>query len=145
MQIIQNIRDKGAAIVIAVIALSLIGFILMDAKQGSSRMFSGNASSIGKINGETVDNADFSNRVKQAEDQQEQQSGRRVTGAQIYQLRQNVWDQIVAEKVLTSEFDKLGLTFSPKELVAILYSNDAPPALRQAFTDKTTGQYDLAK
>jgi peptidyl-prolyl cis-trans isomerase D len=145
MQIIQNIRDKGAAIVIAVIALSLIGFILMDAKQGSNRMFSGNSSSIGKINGETVDNADFMKRVKAAEDQQEQQYGRRVTGAQVYQVRQNVWDQLVAEKVLSSEFDKLGLTFSPKELVTILYSNDAPPALRQAFTDKTTGQYDISK
>ena len=29
MQIIQNIREKGAAIVIGVIALSLIGFILI--------------------------------------------------------------------------------------------------------------------
>jgi len=145
MQIIQNIRDKGAAIVIAVIALSLVGFILMDAKQGSNRMFSGNGSSIGKINGETIDNADFMKRVKDAEDQQEQQYGRRVTGDQIYQLRQNVWDQIVAEKVLTTEFDKLGLTFSPKELVTILYSDNAPAALKQAFTDKTTGQYDIAK
>lgn len=145
MQIIQNIRDKGAAVAIAVIALCLIGFILMDAKQGSNRMFSGNASSVGKINGETVDNADFTKRVKDAEDQQEQQYGRRITGDQVYQLRQNVWDQIVAEKVLSSEFDKLGLTFSPKELVTILFSNDAPEALKQAFTDKTTGQYDIAK
>ena len=30
MSIIQTIRDKGAAIVIGVIALSLIGFLLMD-------------------------------------------------------------------------------------------------------------------
>ena len=29
MQIIQNIRDKGAAVVIAVISLSLIGFLLL--------------------------------------------------------------------------------------------------------------------
>ena len=36
MQIIQGIRDKGAAITIAVIALALIGFILMDAKQGGN-------------------------------------------------------------------------------------------------------------
>jgi peptidyl-prolyl cis-trans isomerase D len=145
MQIIQNIRDKGAAIVIAVIALSLIGFILMDAKQGSNRMFSGDNSSVGKINGETIDNTDYSKRVKDAEDQQEQQYGHRVTGDQIYQVRQNVWDQLVAEKVLASEFDKLGLSFSPKELVTILYSDDAPAALKQAFTDKNTGQYDIAK
>jgi peptidyl-prolyl cis-trans isomerase D len=108
-------------------------------------MFSGNSSSIGKINGETIDNADFSKRVKEAEDQQEQQYGRRITGDQVYQLRQNVWDQLVGEKVMTNEFDKLGLSFSPKELVTILYSDNAPPALKQAFTDKTTGQYDITK
>ena len=33
MQIIQGIRDKGAAIVIAIIALSLIGFILIRTRQ----------------------------------------------------------------------------------------------------------------
>ena len=57
MQIIQNIREKGAAIVIVVIALSLIGFILMDAKPGSSGgIFGGNpGSDIGKINGEKIE------------------------------------------------------------------------------------------
>ena len=38
MQIIQNIRDKGTAIVITVIALSLIGFLLMDANTGSGNV-----------------------------------------------------------------------------------------------------------
>ena len=54
MQIIQNIRDKGAAIVIVVIALSLIGFILMDAKPGSNRSFFGESTStsVGEVNGE---------------------------------------------------------------------------------------------
>ncbi|HTB52621.1 MAG TPA: peptidylprolyl isomerase [Ferruginibacter sp.] len=146
MQIIQNIRDKGAAIVIAVIALSLIGFILMDAKQGSNRMFSGANSSVGKVNGQAIDNTAFAKRLKETEDQEEQQTGHAVSGDQVYELRENVWNQMVKENVLLSEFDKLGLTFSPKELVTILYSSeDAPAALRQAFTDKNTGQYDVAK
>ena len=33
MQIIQNIRDKGAPITIVAISLALIAFILMDSKQ----------------------------------------------------------------------------------------------------------------
>jgi len=37
MSIIQTIRDKGAAIVIGVIALSLIGFLLMDARSGAAK------------------------------------------------------------------------------------------------------------
>ena len=50
MQIIQSIRDKGAAIVIVVIALSLIGFILMDAKQGSNQLFGAQSNNVGEIN-----------------------------------------------------------------------------------------------
>jgi len=143
MQIIQNIRDKGAAIVIGVIALSLIGFILMDAKPGSNGgIFSGNpSSSVGKVNGESIEYSEFNAKVKQAEEQY----GGRVSGTQVYEVRQSVWDQIVAEKVLVNEFEKLGLSFSPKEMSSIMFSNDAPYALKQAFTNKETGQYDIAK
>jgi peptidyl-prolyl cis-trans isomerase D len=140
MQIIQKIRDKGAAIVIAVIALSLIGFILMDANIGSRR--SGSASpSIGTINGEKIDSKEYNDKVKQIEEQY----GGRTSGAQIYQIRQSAWDQMVAEKVLSNEFEKLGLIYSPKELSATMFSEDAPQTLKQAFTDKASGQYDIAK
>lgn len=139
MQIIQNIRDKGSAIVIGVIALSLIGFIMMDSRTANSR--SGSTSSIGKINGEAIDSKTLLDKVKQLEDQR----GGRVSGAEVYQLRQNAWEQIVTEKVLNSEFEKMGLVFSPKELSSILFSEDAPQTLKQAFTDKTTGQYDIEK
>ncbi len=143
MQIIQNIREKGAAIVIGVIALSLIGFILMDAKPGSSGgIFSGNPSTeIGIINGEKIESTEFNAKVKQAEEQY----GGQLRGSQTYEVRQSVWDQLVAEKILVKEFDKLGLSFSPKEMSSIMFSNDAPYSLKQAFTDKTTGQYDIAK
>lgn len=140
MQIIQNIREKGAAIVIGVIALSLIGFILMDANLGSNR--SGSASpTIGKINGETIDTKEYASKVEQIE----QQYGGKASGTQIYQIRQSAWDQLVAEKVLSAEFDKLGLVFTPKELSSLMFSEDAPQSLKQAFTDKETGQYDIVK
>ena len=139
MQIIQNIREKGSAIVIGVIALSLIGFIMMDSRTANSR--SGSSSSIGKINGDAIDSKTLLDKVKQLEDQR----GGRVSGAEVYQLRQSAWDQIVTGKVLNSEFEKMGLVFSPKELSSILFSEDAPQTLKQAFTDKTTGQYDIEK
>ena len=41
MSIIQTIRDKGAVIVIAIIALSLIGFLLMDSRSGTGKLFGG--------------------------------------------------------------------------------------------------------
>ncbi len=141
MQIIQKIRDKGAAIVIGVIALSLIGFILMDANLGANRSSASGANSIGKINGVAVENKDYQEKIKQIEEQY----GGRISGPQVYYVRNNAWDQIVTERILSDEFDKLGLSFSPKELTSIMFSDDAPQTLKQAFTDKASGQYDISK
>jgi peptidyl-prolyl cis-trans isomerase D len=90
MQIIQRIRDKGAAIVIVVIALSLIGFILMDSKQGGNRLFNSMSSNVGKVNGENIELAYFNKRVKQTEDQQEQRSGQKLRYSNVPDKRTNV-------------------------------------------------------
>ena len=95
MQIIQTIRDKGAAIVIAVIALSLIGFILMDAKQGGRGMFSSFSTNVGKVNGENIEVNEFNNRVTQLQ-AQEERNGQKGGSARTYQIREQMSNQIVA-------------------------------------------------
>lgn len=144
MQVIQSIRDKGAAIVIVVIALSLIGFILMDAKQGSNRLFASDATSIGKVNGNDITNEEYNNGVKNEEARFKSQYGIDVTGPMAYQVRQSAWDQLVNQKLMIEEFKKLGLSFTAKELGSILFSDEAPPSFKQQFTDKD-GKYDIAK
>jgi len=65
MSIIQTIRDKGAAIVIGVIALSLIGFLLMDARSGAGKgLFGGDNKVIGSVNGKDIEVDEFNARVK---------------------------------------------------------------------------------
>jgi peptidyl-prolyl cis-trans isomerase D len=149
MQIIQTIRDKGAAITIAVIAISLIGFLLMDAKPGSSNsFFSSNNNTIGKVNGESIDRTEFEKKVKYADDmgkQQAQQSGR--PAPELAQVREQVWNQMVAEKVFYAEAKKIGIDFTSKELSALLTSNDqANPFMReQGMVDPATGKLDPSK
>jgi peptidyl-prolyl cis-trans isomerase D len=142
MQIIQNIRDKGTAIVITVIALSLIGFLLMDANTGSNRSGAAPSTVIGSVNGEDIDGNEFNKRVASVEEQ----NGNKTSGPESYRLRQGVWDQVVAEKIFMSEIEKVGITFSPEEMSSILYSSEeAPQTLKQAFTDPKTGVYDVEK
>ena len=146
MQIIQGIRDKGAAIVIIVIALSLIGFILMDAQQGGSRLFAGMSNNVGSVDGEKISVGEFTSQVSQIEDQQEQRNGQRPSGAQIYQVRDQAWNLLVAEKIFYREAEKLGIKFTGKELSALLLSNDpSNPFLQQGLADQATGKLDLAK
>ncbi len=147
MQIIQSIRDKGAAIVIVVISLSLIGFILMDSKQGGNRLFGSLSTNVGKVNGESIELAYFNKRVKQNEDQQEQRSGQKSSGTQTYQTREQMWNQIVAEKIFFAEAEKLGIEFTAKELSYILLSNEQgnPLLQEQGMLDSITGKLDLTK
>jgi peptidyl-prolyl cis-trans isomerase D len=146
MQIIQNIRDKGAAIVIAVIALSLIGFLLMDAQGGGNRLFgASNTTIVGKVNGEAIEIDEFNKRVKEQEAQMEAQ-GRPVAAAQRGQIRNSAWEGMISEKIFYDEAKKLGIALAPKELTAVIYSaDDAPQILKQTFTDPKTGQYDIEK
>ncbi|MEO6406180.1 MAG: peptidylprolyl isomerase [Ferruginibacter sp.] len=146
MQIIQSIRDKGAAIVIAVIALSLIGFILMDARQGSGKMFAGMNSNVGKVNGESIERTYFDKRVRMLETQEEQKSGQKPSGIRSQQIREQLWNQVVAEKIFYAEAEKLGIDLTAKELSSILLSNDpSNPFLQQGLADQATGRLDVAK
>ena len=141
MSIIQTIREKGAVIVIALIAISLISFILMDSmssRRGGSLFGNSNTTSVGIVNGEKININNFNDRVKEVE-QQYPNAG----ASQNNQIMESVWNQMVAEKVVEDQFQKLGITFTPDEMSAIMFSDDAPQQLKQAFTNKETGQYDI--
>jgi peptidyl-prolyl cis-trans isomerase D len=141
MSVIQTIREKGAVIVIAVIALSLIAFILMDSRSGTGKLFGGgNTTTIGVVNGDKIEIGDFNDRVKEME----QQYGNNAS-SQSDQIRKSVWDQMVAEKIITDQFNDLGLAFTPREMSSIMFSDDAPQIMKQTFVDKQTGQYDIAQ
>ena len=147
MQIIQGIRDKGAAVAIIIIALCLVGFILMDAKSGSNTsMFGGNSTSVGKVNGHTIERADFDNRVTQEANKQAAGSGQQPTGAQLLQIRDQVWNQMVAEDVFYEQTDKLGITLTSKELSSILMSNEpSNPFMQERGMLDASGKLDLTK
>lgn len=138
MSIIQTIREKGAIFVIAAIAISLIGFIFMDSMSSTGKLFGGgDQTTIGVVNGESIDYHVFNKKVTEMEQQYGNQAGQRN------QLMQGAWDQLVAEKIIHEQFENLGLVFTPREMSAIMFSEDAPQQLKQAFTDKNTGQYDI--
>ncbi|RZL15132.1 MAG: hypothetical protein EOO89_14535 [Pedobacter sp.] len=142
MSIIQNIRDKAAWIVSGAIALALIAFIAQDAFQGGSRgLFSGNATTIGKVNGKKIEVAPFEERVKMMEEQY-RNANYPVNDMMRQQIRDGVWSEYVEDIILSKEYEKLGLTISDKELNDMLYGPNPPQQLQQQFTDQKTGIYD---
>ncbi len=111
----------------------------MDSRSGTGKLFGGvNTTTLGSVNGDKIEYDEFNAKVKEME-QQYPNSG----SDQRTQIMQSVWDQMVAEKIVKKQFNDLGLTFTPKEMSSIMFSEDAPQQLKQAFTNKETGQYDI--
>ena len=138
MSVIQRIRDKYAALVIALIALSLIAFILMDAFVGRGSGAGSTGTTVGKVNGTKIQREDFEKKISMQQTMYGEQAPPRE------QLIANVWDLTVDELVMEEEYEKLGLQFSPKELSDVLFGANPPQWLKGEFTDKQTGVYNAA-
>ncbi|MBS1663117.1 MAG: peptidylprolyl isomerase [Bacteroidetes bacterium] len=140
MSIIQQIRDKAAWLVFGVIALSLIGFIFMDAR--TSRLFGGSRSTVvGTINGEKIEYNDFQRQVSEQEEQAKMR-GYPMNESIQQNIRESVWAQIVESALLSGDYSTLGLDVSDKEVNDMLVGANAIPDVKQAFTDPKTGIFD---
>ena len=139
MSVIQKIRDKGAWIMFGLIAIALISFILQDRALGGGRggIFT-NTTTLGKINGVSIERVDFEAKLSMMQKMYGQQAGNRE------QLIPNVWNQEVERIINEQEYDKLGLVVSDKELSDILFDPQQSP-LKREFTDEKTGVFDVNK
>ncbi len=133
MSVIQRIREKAAWFVFGAIALSLVAFILQDAfKPGKGSMFS-DSSTVGKVNGMSIDRTDFEDKLTFYE---------QANGTKREELIGSLWDYMVEQSVLEQEYNKLGLQYTSKELSDALFGANPPSWMQQAFTDPATGIYN---
>jgi peptidyl-prolyl cis-trans isomerase D len=144
MSIIQKIRDKAAWLVFGLIAVSLIGFLLMDARSIGGRAAASTSGTIGSVNGEKLEYADFQKQVSEREDQYKSQ-GYPVNDMLSQNIREEVWKQFEEGAVLNTEYQKLGIDVSDKELNDMLVGANAVPEIKKAFTDPNTGMFDPAQ
>jgi peptidyl-prolyl cis-trans isomerase D len=141
MSIIQKIRDKAAWLVFGLIAVSLIGFLLMDARSIGGRAAASTSGTIGEVNGDKLEYADFQRQVSEREDQYKNQ-GYPVNDMLSQNIREEIWKQFEENAVLTTEYQKLGIEVSDKELNDMLVGSNPIPEIRRAFTDPNTGAFD---
>src|SRR5207253_1380892 len=98
--------------------------------------FFGSGTTVGRINGETIDHDVFEHKVSFYEE---------ANGGQIQrdQLIGQVWDYMVNQIVVKQEINKLGLEVTGNEKSDILFGDNPPQWMQQAFTDPKTGQFDV--
>lgn len=140
MAVIGKIRSYSG-LLIAVIGIALAAFVLGDflgyGPTGRQNL------EVGAVGRSKIMYPEFENRVNQALDNWRQQTGASTPGArETFQIRQQVWDQMVREILLAREFEQLGLSISADELTELIIGNDPHPAILQSFTNPADGSFD---
>ncbi|HMQ48453.1 MAG TPA: peptidylprolyl isomerase [Saprospiraceae bacterium] len=134
MALISKIR-KNSWLLVALIALGLIGFIITltgpDGRDVLSQLTQSNPNSLGEINGREISNIDF-NRTEQL------LYG--SSGGDVYARRNSLWNYFVEEAIVLDEAEELGLGVSKTELLDLEFGPNPSNIIRQRFADPATRQ-----
>jgi len=144
MAVIQQIRNRTGLIMV-IIGASMLLFILSDALSNDSSMLFSQSSVVAEINGEEIEIQDFQKYVNNQIESYKANTGKRtLSTADVDQLREQSWNQLVFESILNAEINKLGIGVSNEELFDLVQGSNPHPLIRQAFTDPQTGAFDGA-
>ncbi len=100
--------------------------------------------SVGKVNGTTVDARQFQASVQQAIEGRQRQSGASLTLEEVAQLRDQVWEQAIQDIIFRAEYDRHGLKVSPEEVAEAIRTSPLRE-LVQSPDFQTDGKFDLSK
>ena len=142
MATLEKIRSKGVFLLI-VVGLAMFAFIIGDFLNSSKTYFGQQKQKVGVIDGETVKYTDFMEAVDQLSTVYKIETGQQNNDEMSDQVRQQVWDNKVAEILLGEQTGKLGMAISKDELKDLTIGNHISPIIysRRAFVDPKTGSF----
>lgn len=139
MSVLEKIRSK-TGLLVGIIGLALAIFILESLLGSGGALFTGNNTLVGVIAGDKIDYSAFSAKV----DEQIQQIQQSNPQAQINdqtkeQIVNQVWQEMINERVNKAQFKKLGVTVSADELYDMMLVHPHQYVIQQ-ITDPNTGK-----
>ena len=137
MATLQKIRNRAGILVAIVIGAALFAFIVGDALNSGGALLRGSKTEMAVIADESISIMDFQKRVKHNENIAQMMSGQSaLTTEQQEKVRENTWQELVQEVIMTKEYEELGLKVSSDELFELVQGENLSPIVRQIFQDE---------
>ncbi len=143
MAVLEKLRTRAGLLLAIVIGLSLLAFVLGDFLNSGGSLFTRSKFEIAEISGKSIAYTDYETKVKELEEIQKLQSGQESLDEQTMdQIRNVTWDNMIQDKLMEKQYDKLGLDVSNDELKDMIAGENPHPAIAQLFTDPQTGIFN---
>lgn len=139
----QAFRNSAKPL-IWIVALAFFAWLVLDLSGLSGGTGLLTATSVGKINGHSVDARRFQEAVSRLTEQRQRQSAEPLGLAELAQIRDQVWERFIQDQLLSAEYERYGIQVSPAEIAEAIRT--APPREFYELTDfQTEGKFDPAK
>jgi peptidyl-prolyl cis-trans isomerase D len=129
-------RDNMPVILIGLIVLFLLT-ITFEWGMDYLGMNRGVGDVVGIIEGKKVTYQEFSELVKQQAEQYKKNSKQEADENTLRQIREQVWNQLVTQRLLEKETDRAGIKVTDQEIVDWVRGENPPEFLTQQFRDST--------
>ena len=144
MSFISAIRQRSG-LVVTIVTVSLLLFIVTTIVNDPSVDFFNRDIPIGEINGTKVTRKEFAQELERLENDFQIQNQKGPTEAERQQLRDQAWNTFIFQRLYKPQIEKLGMLVTEDEQVDMVQGNNIHPAIKQAFTNPQTGQFDKAQ
>ena len=142
MAILTKIRNRSG-IAIGFVGLALVLFLVSDALSSGNSIFNSNANNVGQIDGDAISYKQFEVEVAKQEAQfLERNQGQPLDDNTRQQVREQAWNVLVQEGLMSKEYADLGITLTNEELTDLFVGDNIHPQVKQSFTDPKTGYFD---
>jgi peptidyl-prolyl cis-trans isomerase D len=144
MAILQNLREKAGPLLAIVIGLSLLLFVISDffGNNNAQRRRADKYYQLARIDGESVSYQDFEGRVQDLVEIYKMSGSSEVSEEMMQSIREQVWQQMLSEKLMGKTYKQTGLGVSPDEVEMLVFGDNPHPIVRQLFTDPSTGAFN---
>lgn len=143
MAVIMTIRDKFGYVLVGGIAFAIILFLLGDALGTGRGMFQATSNDAGMVDGSAISYDEYGARLDKNIRNAELQSGETNLSEEVMSsLREQTWNELVREKLLNREFEKLGIAVTKDEIYQMFFGPNPHQYIAQSFTDPATGQFN---
>ena len=144
MSTLQFLREKAGVLVAGVIGLSLFLFVVSDffGRGRGQRIKQKKYYEIGQISGEYVSYQDYESRLQNLLEIYKLSGKSNIDEATNETMREQTWQQLVREKILDSQYKKLGIGVSTEEVDELVLGNKPHQIVQQLFTDQNTGAFN---
>lgn len=143
MSLINKIREKSG-VAVGLIALAMIVFMVLGDLLGPNSRLFGSNNVIGEIAGKEITIEEFDKVLEGIKTNYASQTGKQPNENEMTSLREQAWNQMIVKVAYQKELDRLGISVSDEELIDMVQGNNIHPAIKQAFTNPQTQQFDRA-